>query len=214
MFTSTSRSFWPRARQRVNQGFGLLARCTREGSLAPAALDQVPRLRRLDRFHGRDLTADLAARSRAAAKAGRWRRRRRSCRSRVFQQVPRSNLLRERHRVVRQIPSISASRSRLPFRRLDQLARHAEARASTDKPCNRCVPSARDDAEIHFRLPEWRLRNCHAMVPGHRQLQPAAEAIAVYCHDDRLRAVFDRREADAGPLLPQLAPGRVFEHQV
>ena len=34
---------------------------------------------------------------------------------------------------------------------------------------------ARDDAEVHFRLTEQRLRNGHAIVPGHRQLQPAAE---------------------------------------
>ena len=50
---------------------------------------------------------------------------------------------------------------------------------------------ARDDAEIHLGLSHLRVRHGDAVVPGHRDLEAAAERGAVHRHDDRLGGVFD-----------------------
>ena len=177
--------------ERVNQGFGLLAldALDEELPLAPTAFLEGQRGRgfdRLDRFHGRDLTAaDLAceiARGREERGVGVRRPEAILSVARFHSRSPGSHLLRERHRVVRQISvdqRIEESGCQR-FRRLDRLARHAELQRllDTDQPWQSLRAfGARDDAEIHFRLTEQRLRNCHAIVPGHRQLQPAAEAL-------------------------------------
>ena len=64
---------------------------------------------------------------------------------------------------------------------------------------------ARNDAELHLRLAHLRRRNGHAVMPGHRDLESAAERRAVNRHHDRLGAILDleqHRVERAARLLP------------
>src|SRR6266566_598291 len=50
---------------------------------------------------------------------------------------------------------------------------------------------ARDEAKLHFRLADLRVRNSDAVMSGHRQLQAAAEGSSVNGHNQRFAAIFD-----------------------
>ena len=77
---------------------------------------------------------------------------------------------------------------------LDRLAGHAhlDRFLETDEPRQSLRSfGARDDAEIHLGLSHQRVGHGDAIVPGHRDLEAAAERRAVHRHDDRLGRVFD-----------------------
>ena len=88
---------------------------------------------------------------------------------------------------------------------LDGLGNPRQARQSLRARC----PG--NDAELHLRLPHLRSTCHHAIVPGHRDFQAAAEGLTVDRHDHRLRTRLDHSQKwqQAAPRL--LAPDDLDE---
>ena len=72
---------------------------------------------------------------------------------------------------------------------------HVEGLRDADQPREPlCAFRAGNDPEVHLGLANQRVGDGDAIVPRHRELEPAAERRAMDRHDDRLAAVLDPGE--------------------
>ena len=100
------------------------------------------------------------------------------------------------------------------LRSLDRPARdtHLDRRGHTNESRQTLRPlGARNDPKIHLGCAQRSIRNSHAIMPRHRDLQAPAQSHAVDRHDHRLRAILDPGQQRMQVRGRSRIPGRLFQ---